>query len=437
MKKQDIWTCALLGLFSLAVRMLLISKGPFSAESLSLALKAEATLDTLQLQYLFGTGYPLTMIVTAAAIFIGRFLGIDDPVLAANLMSVYASAVSVPLFYLLVQRLYNTPTAVMSAVLLAVSPIYLGISVYAKGHALELIFAFSGLILLLKYIEGCGANALFFSAVLFGCLGAVRVQDLVFILPATFFVMFCYGTGTNQARPPLRETLADALIFGLAMAVVTIAFHLPYLLGPDRSAYLEQFQMFRQLSFTAQHQQSLFLSFPYYRDWFLTNFTVYGLVAAGIGMVLALRANWRTAVFCLLWFAVPFGFYLAIDTTIPRLFVILLPPVIIFAGYFFGYGYRRQGIVAPALGTVICVLLAGMMVLNIYPVLKHRSKFAMIPDYVRWVRGQVPDNARVICKDDFIFYEHYGHFATMTRPNPSGRDDTKNFDAYRFYLEEL
>ena len=282
MNKRDIWICSLLGLGALVMRMLLISKGPFSPESLNLALKAEATLDTMQLQYLFGTGYPLTMMITAASIFIGRFLGIDDPVFAANLMSVYASAASIPLFYLLVKRLTDVPTAVISAVLLAVSPIYLGISVYAKGHALEFLFIFGGMWSLLNYAERREANALLLSAVLFGCLGAVRVQDLAFVLPAAVFMMFAWQPDQDQSQRR-RDTFADACILGGAVVVITVAFHLPYLLGPDRAAYLAQLRNFRGLSFTAQHAQSLFVSWPYYREWFLTNFTIYGLIAAALG----------------------------------------------------------------------------------------------------------------------------------------------------------
>lgn len=432
MNKKDIWICSLLGLGALIMRMLLISKGPFSPESLNLALKAEQTVDTLQLQYMFGTGYPLTMIITAAAVFVGRFLGLDDPVLAANLMSVYASALSIPLFYLLVKRLIDVPTAVIAALLLAVSPIYLGISVYAKGHALELIFAFGGMLMLLNYAQRRSANALFLSAILFGCLGGVRVQDLAFIAPAAAYLMFFWTTNKEQR---LRDTVADACIFAVAVTAITVGFHLPYVLGAERAAYFAQLQMFRGLSFTAQHSQSWFASWPFYREWFLTNFTGFGLLAAGIGLVLAWRRQWRTALFALIWFVVPFGFYLVIDTTIPRLFVILLPPVIIFAAFFLAYGYRRQGKAAAALGTAIAVLLAGTMFFKIYSVLKFRHHRAVVPEYVAWVRAQVPSNARVICKDDFIFYEHYGNFTTLKRPNPgSGLEKIR---LYRHQLRDL
>ena len=91
---------------------------------------------------------------------------------------------------------------------------------------------------------------------------------------------------------------------------------------------------------------------------------------------------------------------------------------------------------AAVLGTLIAVLLAGRMLFNIYPALKYRNYHAVVPEYVRWVRAQVPPDARIICKDDFIFYEHYGGFVTLKRPNPRG-GDTTYLEVYRRELERL
>ena len=52
-------------LFSLAfiIRFLLISKGPFHLDTLSLAINAEKTLGTLTLHYQHMPGYPLVVIM--------------------------------------------------------------------------------------------------------------------------------------------------------------------------------------------------------------------------------------------------------------------------------------------------------------------------------------------------------------------------------------
>ncbi len=434
--KRDIWICSLLGLGALAVRILLISKGPFSPESLNLALKAEETLDTMQLQYLFGSGYPLTVILTSAAIFLGRFLGIDDPVFAANLMSVYTSAISVPLFYLMVKRLLDVPSAVISAAMFAFCPIYMGVSVYGKGHAPAMMLCFAGLWLLLRYVESRDANHLFFSGLLIGCLGAARMQDMILVVPAAVAIMIM-GTVKCKNSSLRKDAWIDVLIFGVTAAVTAMAFHLPYFVEERRADYFAQYQNFRELSASDLRRQNWAVSLSLYHDWFLLNFSVWGLLAAAGGFLVMLYKQWRAAVFCLMWFIFPAAAYLVIDTTIPRFFTILLPPVYIVSGFFLGYGYRRKGAVAATLGTLIAVLITGVTFLNIYPVLAERNRHAYITEYVDWVRRQVPATARIICKDDFIFYEHYGNLATLTRPNPHGGGDLSTLEIYRRQLQDL
>ena len=423
MNKRDIWICSLLGLGALVMRMLLISKGPFSPESLNLALKAEATLDTMQLQYLFGTGYPLTMMITAASIFIGRFLGIDDPVFAANLMSVYASAASIPLFYLLVKRLTDVPTAVISAVLLAVSPIYLGISVYAKGHALEIsLYLRRDVVSVeLRGTEGGqrlvverGALRLFGRGAGAGpglCVAGGRIYDV------------CLAAGSRPIATPARYVrrrvhprrgggrdhrgVSFAVLIGsgpggVPRAIAQLSRAVVY--RPARAEFVCVVAVLPRMVSHQLHNIRFDRRSPRSGPRLAGQLAGHGLQPAVV----------RSAV----------RVYLVIDTTIPRLFTVLLPPVIVFAAFFLAYGYRRQDRLSPTLGTLIAVLLAGTMFGNIYPVLNHRHHNAVLPDYVRWVRAQVPANARVICKDDFIFYEHYGPLATLKRPNPGSRLET-------------
>lgn len=440
MKNKDHFLCLILGFAALVLRLLLISKGPFSHESLNLALKAEQTLETGQLQYMFGTGYPLTVMISAVFVGMGKLFGLTDLVIANNLMSAVCSSISVALFYLFVQRLLDRPTAIMSAILLAACPIFLGISVYGKGHAIELIFLFTGLLVLMKYLHTYRLKDLIIGAVVFGLMGGTRLQDLAFVMPAIYFLLVFMRKEKDDRsgeRPSVGQHILALVIFSAIIVGVTFILHAPYFFGPQRADYFAQYARFRNATFTAEHGQSFFHSWPFYQKWFIQNFSIIGLGVFVLGLVGMLIGKRRMGLFLLLWFAVPFVFYLIIDTTIPRLFVILLPPMIISISGFLNFFLKADSILKRGLSILIFLAIIGMSSIEIYPLFKFRHDHELLPDYVRWVQDNTPPDTRLILQDDYLFFQHYGSFEILKRPLPGGPDDSHRFADFKDRLDRL
>ncbi len=139
----------LIFLFSFILRLSLISKGPYHIDSLNLVMQSQKTLQTHQLQPLFGFGYPLTVILGSLFIKISEIFTFHNPVLAINFMSIVFSSFCPPLLYIITKNLFNSRTAFFSTTLFSLSPIFLGISIYGKSHSPCLFFLLSAIIYLL------------------------------------------------------------------------------------------------------------------------------------------------------------------------------------------------------------------------------------------------------------------------------------------------
>ena len=189
----------LIGGLNLMLRLSVISRGPFNGDCLSLAIQAQRTLELLQPQYLFGTGYPLTVLLGALFWGMTQLLGNTDPVLAVNLMSVVLSSVTVSIHYLVVQKLLGRPAAVYSALLLSVFPVFLGISTYGMSHVPSLLFLHLGLLALLRDKETLAIKNIALSAFWLGCMGASRVQELALMsLPISILLGALVFTESRQ-----------------------------------------------------------------------------------------------------------------------------------------------------------------------------------------------------------------------------------------------
>lgn len=439
MKNREIVIVMALGLGSLILRLLLISKGPFSHESLNLVLKAEETLNTHQLQYIFGTGYPIMVLMTALFIWAGKLFSIHDPVICANLMSVVCSSLTVVVFYLFLKKVFEATAALLGAVMLSVCPIFLGVSVYGYGHSFELIFLFGGLLFILHFHRTRRMSAIVLSGVFLGFLGATRIQDLVLVMPAVYFLLFFKIAAEDSVAgsEPLQNKFIQFIVLSAAAGFVTVLFHMPYLIGPIRQAYIDQYLVFKNASFSSEHQQSLLISFPFYKKWFIQNFSVIGLVAFCFGMLAMSVTYGRTAIFCLLWLSIPLLFFLTTDTTIPRFFVILLPSIIMVISWFFSLYLRKQSLPSRLLGAGCFMMILCLSFMEIYPVLKFRHDHALLPEYVRWVEQKIPSNAYLILMEDHFFFKHYGRFNMLARPMLSGEESQRQLADFKSRVDQM
>ncbi|MFA5259845.1 MAG: glycosyltransferase family 39 protein [Candidatus Omnitrophota bacterium] len=243
----------LLGGLNLLLRLSVISRGPFNGDSLSLAIQAERTLQLLQPQYVFGTGYPLTVLLGALFLALTQLAGNTDPVLAVNLMSVVLSSITVSVHYLVVQKLLGRPAAIYSALLLSVFPVFLGLSTYGMSHVPSLLFLHLGLLSLLLYRETRAIRDIAISAFWLGCMGASRIQEFALMTAPVSILLGALVSrdgGQRQAKSLFRQFARDLLLLGAGSGVTALLFHLPLFILSAQNGYFGQLKRYWTASTT-------------------------------------------------------------------------------------------------------------------------------------------------------------------------------------------
>lgn len=411
------------------LRLLLISKGPYSVDTLNLALKAEQLVTTLQLSYSYGSGYPLTIVCGAVFVLLGKIVGVHDPVLAVNFMSVVMGAGSVPLLYLMTRRLIDGPTAFFAAFFLSVAPIFLAVSTYGLSHAPALFFLLAGVLFLLRHRDSGKGGDLIIGAVFIGFLGAARLQNLVLMAAPLAFLLWSAGG---------RSRLRTFVMFGAAATAALIIFYLPYVLGDGREVYLAQFVKYKDAS-VIQHASVGLLFKPLLNILYhiIHTFTPVGILMIFIGAWMLSKARNKPAfIFLMLWLLFPILLYSRLYTLVPRFLTILHPPLCILMAYFCSANLNR-GKAHRFLVTILAIVMAVGMVCIVQPVLTARHHRAYIPEYVRWVARLAPPGAHVITVDDALFFRYYSNLELLARFHDQYRTDDNAHVEFRRKLNDL
>jgi len=414
-------------LTSFLLRLSLISKGPYHVDCLNLALKAQETLDTGVLQNLFGSGYPLTVILGALFIFVGRFFSISDPVIMVNFMSVVFSSFSILALYFFTKKLFNTTAGIFTSILFSITPIFLSISVYGKSHAPSIFFLLIFMIYLFQYKEKLIKKDFLFASIFYGLMGACRLQDMILIAPAIVFSIF----STKQLFK--QKILACLNFFAIAGTVVAI-FHLPYLISNQNQFFKMQFSIFWYQgvahSFRGLFSPALEITFNY----FLTSMTLLGLIISFFGLFFIWLKNHKTSIFFILWFLIPILFYGNLWTITPRLFAFCLIPLFIAQGFLLSKFFAYKNIFKII--TLSFFLFTGYISLSlIYPPLSFRHKNDLLPQYAKWVKKVTENNAVIILGGDHgLFMTYYGNLNVIGKP--SGRFHFKK-DELLEYKEKI
>jgi hypothetical protein len=407
----------LLGGLNLLLRLSVISRGPFNGDSLSLAIQAERTLQLLQPQYVFGTGYPLTVLLGALFLALTQLAGNTDPVLAVNLMSVVLSSITVSVHYLVVQKLLGRPAAIYSALLLSVFPVFLGLSTYGMSHVPSLLFLHLGLLSLLLYRE---TRDIAISAFWLGCMGASRIQEFAFMIAPVSILLGALVSrdgGQRQAKALFRQFARDLLLLGAGSGVTALLFHLPLFILSAQNGYFGQLKRYWAASTTPN-----FLGFlsPALGDSFRVIFfsmTPFGVIAALMGFLLLLKKNRLLAVFLGAWFFWPLLFLGNLAMTTPRFILIAIIPLMICAGAFFSHLKSFPSVRFRLLTHFAFALIVVTMFVNIHPILRFRHRHALLPDFARFVGKRTEPAAKIICGDEFPFIIYYGRRNMLRRPN--------------------
>ena len=405
-------------LFSLLLRLSLISLGPFHGDCLNLALQAEETLATLRIHPLPGFGYPLTVLLGAGFIGVTRFLGNDNPVFAVNLMSVVFGALGIPLLYLLAKKLFNGTTALFSAVLFSLHPFFLGVSLFGMSHTPSIFFLLAGLLLLSYYKKNARRLYLLLSGGALGLAGAARLQDLILMLvPVAFFFFFVNGTSSpkRQEASLASSKTKEFLLLGAVILLTALPLHLPLFVNENyrRAAAFSWFWE-KQLvtNFLGLFSFPLKVSF----GMILDSLSWGGILGVLVGLGLLASQDIKKFIFLLLWFCVPFFFYGNVYTATSRFFIPAVIPLLIVEGYLLARLYSCRFRALRIFALLVFFFILAWTGKNVFPVFMFRHRNAPLVEFSRWVNTMTEPNAVLIVSDERKFIEYYGGRKAVHNP---------------------
>ena len=438
-KAQNSFGLILFVLFaaSLFLRMALISKGPFHIDCLNLAINAEKTLLTGRIHFLFGPGYPFTVLLGSAFVLLFRCFAVADPVIAVNFMSVFFSALCVPLTFHIAKTLFNKHAAWFSAIMLSVLPLFLALSVYGKSHIPSLFFLLAGIACLLHYLRHGKTRDLVLSSISIGLLGACRLQDMILmILPLSLLLVF---SPFPRPGPPLThgKKFRDVLLFGLIALIFPIVFHLPFLGQGVNTDYSQQFSRFYSAGVSENVMGLISPALSVSLRQVLREMSPLGLLTALGGSLLLLAYHKRALLFLVLWALVPFAFYGNLVTATPRFFMISLIPLIMAQGYLFSLGWQSpQGRSREISVLIFCLILAALL-RNILPILNFRHHHAPLMEFAQELSVQTEENAVIIAADEHLFISHYSGRKALVKPCTMVRHDPDELMAFKARIDQL
>lgn len=424
--KHIIIPCILL-LCSFILRLLLISKGPFSIDCFDLALKAEKTYSSGQLQYMFGPGYPFAIILGAMFIWLFNAFNISSPIFAVNMMSVVTGSLAVFFFYRISESITDQKSAIFGTVLFSLNPIVLGYSVYGTSNAPTLLWlCVSVYFLIISRENKDSLKNLLLSAVFFGLLGGTRLQDMIFLSIPIASLLFISKKAYRIRR---------IFVFFLTAVSVSILFYLPFVLTDMRIEYLSQLTRFRALNVPTYSWDFTKESFFKIHIYLLNALLPIGLITSLYGLFILVRNKNPFTLFLLLWFFIPFEITIRFATTYSRYLLIPIVPLSIAAGACLSYLFSKGRIFKMASILILCRIFYFSF-LPMYKLLDFRHHRSVIIEYCKWINGITEKNAFMISCDDRSFINHYGDREIISRPMDSFHISREQLEEFKTRLDE-
>lgn len=183
---RDLWPAAALFLFSLLMRLPFVSNALVNWDAVQFAL-ATRSFDIARHQphppgYILYIGW-------------GRLLTwvTGDANMAFVLTSVIASSLSVSMLYVLGRELFSGRTALVAAVLFALSPLVWYYSIVALTYAVETLFLLLVVWFCWRALSLTAERPVLLAAFVLGLAGGVRQSTLVLLLPLWLYVAWRAG----------------------------------------------------------------------------------------------------------------------------------------------------------------------------------------------------------------------------------------------------
>jgi hypothetical protein len=158
-----------------------------------------------------------------------RLLG--DSIWAIRLPTIVAGALMVPATYWFAKRLYSRETALLSAVLVAIFPVLIKYSVYARGYTFICLFTL--LILALgDYVRVKENRFAWLLIVIFSALGFFTVPVMLFPFGALYiWLLGSFAVSDIRSYEPKLIFLKYWVVSGINAAFITVVLYLPIIIN--------------------------------------------------------------------------------------------------------------------------------------------------------------------------------------------------------------
>jgi hypothetical protein len=383
----------------------LVSKGAYNVDCLGITIQAEKFLATGRLEYFFGFGFPLTILIASFFVWLANLLAVPDAVAVVNYMGVVFGSLCIPVFYSLTEKLTDKTTAFLGGVLLSICPVVLGYSLLGMTHAPALFLQLLAMLNALNYLREGKRNRLVLSAVCFGLLGAARFQDMVMIAPVLAY-MFLFWKKADGQNAPIKLRLKELTAFAAIALATTATFYLPYVVGRSRSLYITQLGFYQHVSLVYFDVVFFISALIHNIKLLVMTLSLPGFLISLTGLSLVHRDSRRLYWLFVIWIGVPFLLFSNLFTIAPRHQILILPAFILLECY-----TLRKLLLFNIWFRLCSLMILTMIVLFTFvyylPVFVYRHHHSVITDYSRWLGQVTEENAHIIATDMTHFIHRY------------------------------
>jgi len=411
-------------LFAFVPRFFYMSDGLWHTDSVIMAKAVEETFNAKSLAYMHGSGYPGQVVVSVIVYSIHRLLtGVESSEFAVTFVSVLASSLAVVALYFFVREVAESKwTAVFSATIFSVIPVFFSASTFAKSHAAALFFLILSAYLAARSGRTDSIRDRMLSGFCFGFSSAIRFSMLP-LAPIIILLHYHKKFPINLVREKglMKIKLAEGgekIARDLSYIIIPVLLVLALLYTP---MYLRD--GFKPIVEAAQYNR--FMGVQSYLtnlslDWAYVSINwLGGLLALG-GIVCAFRRNRYLGVVLILWSVMFFIYYANTRTTSPRHVLPSFIPAAILMGIALNELYERVGNIAAALPLLAVMYL---MASTIYPIVEYRADFCGPKEFSLKVKELTETNAVILVMDESHHIEYYAN--RSIRGHPVGGDPNK------------
>ncbi len=422
--KKEHYIIIALFLITIFIRIIFKNGSLYHWDSLKDAIVIEDTLKTGTLQYSYAYGAPGMVAFVFIFYLIDHLITGTMSAEAAYFFATFLTAgLSVVLLYLIGKKVTKDQfTSLAAALILSFNVIFLTVTTYPKTHAIALFFTLMSFYLILEYNKKPKSWLLVVAGACFGLSVAIRVLNVLMILPILFIYLNPKKKGNHYSIKKYKLSITKAAYFIISSLLIW------FLLFYNKISELGGLKKYVDSLIIEQNAavgwQGLFTeSLKISLNYIYKSITIVGLLLLAVGVWYGFKKYKKLSILLLLWI-IPSLLYLG-NILIPqaRFFIIIFPAISIYIALGNKYVYNKNKLI----GILVLIILILTMFITAYPLLNYRHDYSGPKDFALWVKDNTEENAVIIANDLGWFIEYYGGRKVITHPRSGESQEIQIF----------